>query len=135
MSKKIKKIALILTGLVFLAGAAVILFPFVVGMNYGYGATLTEHKIKAHCNCKTVVLDKSYETSESLTENITSGKPFKKFKFVLKDCDYASFTELSQDILAIVKKENLCSNKDIELTVNHSGEERIILIEDCSIKE
>ncbi|MEO8773921.1 MAG: hypothetical protein ABI263_10170, partial [Gelidibacter sp.] len=76
-----------------------------------------------------------YATSESLTKKITSGKPIKKFKYILKDCDYASFTELSQDILQIVKKENLCSDKDIELAVNHLGEERIILIADCNIKE
>ncbi|MEO8773189.1 MAG: hypothetical protein ABI263_03405, partial [Gelidibacter sp.] len=101
MSKKFKKIGLIVTGLVFLSAAAIFLFPFVIGMNYGYGASVTKHKIEEHCHCKTVALDKSYATSESLTKKITSGKPIKKFKYILKDCDYASFTELSQDILQI----------------------------------
>ena len=135
MSKPIKRIGIIIIVLLFLAGATMVLIPAVMGMNHGYDAALIENKIKDNCKCKSVMLDESNSDSENFTENVLSGKPVTKITLILMDCDYGSFADLSQDILAIVKQDDLCSNKNIALKVNYKEKEIIFLIEDCTIKE
>ena len=135
MAKPIKRIGIIIIVLLFLAGAIIMIISAVIGMSHGYDTALIENKIKDNCKCKSVALDKTYTVSESFTQNMSSGKAVHKIKLIVKDCDYGSFTDLSQDILAIVKQGNLCSNKSIALKVNYSGKDSIFLIEDCAIKE
>lgn len=135
MSKKAKKIGLIIIVLLTLVGVGFMIFPFVVGMNYGYDAALIENSIKDNCNCKIVEIDRYHSTSEKFNKNVSTSKFEKHYKLILKDCDYNSLEKLEQDVLKSLNEKGLCSEKTIELTVDYSDEKRAVVISDCIIKE
>ncbi|MGO3183907.1 MAG: hypothetical protein ACTIJ9_13860 [Aequorivita sp.] len=134
MSKRLKKIGLIIIALLFLASVITVLIPLIMGISHGFDGGEIEIKIRDNCNCKTVSFDDGSSIPESTTDYYT-GKITKKFNIKLMDCEYESFESLSQDILTIVKKDDLCSGKNIEISVNNSGKERTFVIADCSIKD
>jgi len=134
MSKKIKKIGLIIIAISFLAGLTFLIIPLVMGFSNGYDGALIEGEIKDNCNCKSVAIDEMHSKPEDITDYF-SGELVGEFDIQLRDCEYKTHEDLSQDILTILKKEDLCSNRDIEFTVTNSGKERTFLITNCFIKD
>jgi len=133
MSKRIKKISLIIISLSLLAGLTAILIPLIMGFSNGYDGALIEGEIKDNCNCETVTIDKMHSNSDNITDYF-SGEVIGEFYIQLRDCTYETHDKLIQDILSTVKKDELCLKKDIEFTVTNYGNERIFLITNCSLK-
>jgi len=133
MSRRIKKISLIIISLSLLAGLTFVIIPLIMGFNNGYDGALIEGEIKDNCNCKNVAICKMRSKSHNITDYFT-GEVIGEFNIQLSDCKYETHDKLLQDILAAVKKEDLCLNKDIEFTVTNLANERMFIITNCSLK-
>ena len=136
MAIKIKKIGLIIIGLLIFITVVILLIPMIVGMNQGYDSAMIEGALKRDCNCEIVASIKIEPNSETLVDDISSGKFSKQFSMELSGCNYANFEALVNDVQFTLNEKELCAEKNILLKVNNfKGESKEFSITNCQLNQ